>query len=112
MSVARLGTGTIGLESLIIDKPAKDACDPEAGTIDVGPSVDDLVTFLEGQPLVEISENTDVTVDGYRGRYLEYTTHGSRTTVADTGPWPAITSGLATASPTRRGSSTSMVFAW
>ena len=45
--------------------------------------MDDLVTVLEGLQTkkisdktivaLKISENTDVTVDGYRGRYLEYT---------------------------------------
>ena len=31
------------------------------------------MTYLEGLPLIDISENTDVTLDGYRGKYLEYT---------------------------------------
>jgi hypothetical protein len=31
------------------------------------------VTSLAGLPLIDISENTDVTLDGYRGKYLEYT---------------------------------------
>ena len=56
------------------------------------------MTFLEGLPTnsektdvaLKISENTDVTVDGYRGRYLEYTA-----TVRDDNcglpVWPATT---------------------
>ena len=32
-----------------------------------GPTVDDLVTFLAGVQTIKISENTDVTLDGYRG---------------------------------------------
>jgi hypothetical protein len=69
-------SGKTGLAVLIIDQPAKDACDPSAGTIDIGPSVENLATFLAGRPLVDMSVNTDVTIDGYRGKYLEYTRHG------------------------------------
>jgi hypothetical protein len=48
------------------------------------------VTFLAGLQMIKISENTNVTLDGYRGRYLEYTT-----TVTDDNcdaDWPLITS--------------------
>jgi hypothetical protein len=64
-----------GLLFLIVDNPLKEACDPREGTIDppLGPSVDDLVSLLDGLPLIDISESRDVTLDGYRGKYLEYT---------------------------------------
>lgn len=39
----------------------------------LGPSFDDLVTYLAGLPLIEISESADVTVDGFRGTHLQYT---------------------------------------
>jgi hypothetical protein len=32
------------------------------------------VTFLAGQQMIKVSEDTDVTLDGYRGKYVEYTT--------------------------------------
>jgi len=82
----------IGLEFMIIDHPAEWGCDASGDAIEaqIGPKVDDLVTFLAGQQMIKISENTDVTLDGYRGKYLEYTT-----TVNDDnchGPdWPLIT---------------------
>jgi hypothetical protein len=63
-----------GLEFMIIDEPLAIACERSGGTtkVPVGPSVDDLVTFLAGLKVIKISENTDVTLDGYRGKYLEY----------------------------------------
>jgi hypothetical protein len=83
----------IGVEFMIVDKPVEWGCDASGNAIEphVGPKVDDLVTFLAGLQMIKISENTDVTLDGYRGKYLEYTT-----TVTDDnchGPaWPLITS--------------------
>ena len=66
----------------------------------VGPSVDDLVTFLEGlqtktisdktDVALKISENTDVTVDGYHGRYLEYSATVRDDECNPGDPWPAI----------------------
>ena len=52
------------------------ACDASGHPIKstIGPGIEDLVTFLGGQPMISVSANTDVMVDGYRGRYLEYTT--------------------------------------
>ena len=91
----------IGLDVMTIDEPLAIGCERSEGPsseVPVGPSVDDLVTFLEGLQTkkisdktdvsLKISENTDVTVDGYRGKYLEYTA-----TVRDDncghGGWPA-----------------------
>jgi hypothetical protein len=67
--------GRTGVLFVIVDSPLKEACDSQAGTIDppLGPSVDDLVSVLDGLPLIDITENTDVTLDGYLGRFLEYT---------------------------------------
>jgi hypothetical protein len=55
----------------VIDDP-KDVC---FGAIKPpgGPSFDDLVAYLAGLPSIEISESTDVTVDGFRGKHLQYT---------------------------------------
>ncbi|HEV8404242.1 MAG TPA: hypothetical protein VGQ31_14525 [Candidatus Limnocylindrales bacterium] len=65
----------IGLGFSTIDHPAEWGCDASGDAIEpkVGPTVDDLVTFLDGQSMIRISANTDVQVDGYRGTYLEYT---------------------------------------
>jgi hypothetical protein len=91
----RKGHEGIGIEFMIIDKLAEDGCDPADGeTVEahVGPRVDDLVTFLGGLRSIKISENTDVTLAGYRGRYLEYTTTVRDDNCDDQwGPfWPAI----------------------
>ena len=67
------GSRTTGLLFVIVDNPAKEGCDSQGIDPPLGPSVDDLVTFLVGLPTIEIAENTDVTLDGYRGKYLEYT---------------------------------------
>jgi hypothetical protein len=59
----------------VIDNPA-DLC---SDTIKppLGPSFDDLVTYLAGLPTIAISENADVTVDGFRGKHLQYTMDGA-----------------------------------
>ena len=62
----------IGVEFMIIDQPPKCFASGNAIEKQIGPTVDDLVTLAEGH-VTKISENTDVTLDGYRGRYLEYT---------------------------------------
>ena len=82
----------IGLEFMIVDQPAEWGCDASGDAIQaqIGKKVDDLVAFLAGQQMIRISENIDVTLDGYRGKYLEYTT----TVTNDNchGPdWPLIT---------------------
>ena len=78
------GDEGIGLEFMIIDEPQVIECDTgETSEVAVGAGVDDLVAVLEGLHkkkvsaktiiALKFSENTDVTVDGYRGRFLEYT---------------------------------------
>ena len=90
--------GTIGLEFLIKLPEIPCARSGDASEAPVGPSVDDLVTFLEGlqteksDVALKISENTDVTVDGYRGRYLEYTST-VREDNCGLPVWPATTHG-------------------
>lgn len=39
----------------------------------LGPSVDDLADVLVAQPFTKVLEDSPVTLDGYSGRYLEYT---------------------------------------
>ena len=84
--------GRTGVSFVIVDRPLKEACDPDAGTVDppLGPDVDDLVTFLEGLPLIDISEGRDVTLDGYRGKYLEYTKRAAENECGGggMGAWP------------------------
>jgi hypothetical protein len=62
-----------GLRFVMVDTLTKDACAKRAGAIDGRATVDDLVAFLAGLPLIDISKNMDVTLDGYHGRYLEFT---------------------------------------
>jgi hypothetical protein len=50
------------------EDPCTDMIEPP-----LGPSFDDLVSYLPAMPQIDISESTEVTVDGYRGRYLRYT---------------------------------------
>jgi hypothetical protein len=63
--------GNISLDFSVVGHPW-DGC-PDTIEPTLGPSFDDLVTYLaEDVPQIDISESTDVTVDGYRGRYLRY----------------------------------------
>jgi hypothetical protein len=65
-------SGDTGLELNFVGHPW-DGC-PDTVEPTLGPSFDDLVTYLaDDVPQIEISESTDVTVDGYRGKYLRYT---------------------------------------
>jgi hypothetical protein len=59
----------------VIDNP-KDVC---FGAIKpaIRPSFDDLVAYVAGLPSIEISESADVTVDGFRGKQLQYRSVGS-----------------------------------
>ena len=83
-------TGEAGLDFLSADHPAEWACDASARAIKppVGPTVDDLVTFLAHQPMLKISANTDVTLAGYRGKYLEYTTSFNENNNCQPAEWP------------------------
>jgi hypothetical protein len=96
--------GRTGVLFVIVDNPSnKDDCgfdldpgsspgsrdEPESTTDPpLGPSIDDLVTFLVGLPFIDMSKNTDVTLDGYRGTYLEYTKTAGYECGDGAGAWP------------------------
>jgi hypothetical protein len=66
------GTANTSLDFSVVGHPW-DGC-PDTTEPKLGPSFDDLVTYLaDDVPQIDISESTDVTVDGYRGKYLSYT---------------------------------------
>jgi hypothetical protein len=50
-----------------------DPCDGDPLDPPLGPSVDDLADALVAQPHTIVEQDTAVTIDGYSGRYLEYT---------------------------------------
>jgi hypothetical protein len=88
----------VGLEFKVVDKTDMPTCDRSGSYVQaqVGPGVDDLVSYLEGltQPLssktkftVKISQKTAVTVDGYRGTYVEYKWDVSEDN-CEGGTWP------------------------
>ena len=83
--------GRTGVLFVILGKPAEND-DCEVYPIDPapGPSVDDLVKYLAGHPLIDISVNSDVTLDGYPGKYLEYTksAEGIQCSGTAQGGWP------------------------
>jgi hypothetical protein len=86
--------GRTGVLFVIVDAPLKEPCNPDAGTIDppLGPSVDDLVSVLEGLSLIEIAEKANVTLDGHHGKYLEYTKRaGEDCGGGGIGAWPTNT---------------------
>jgi hypothetical protein len=78
------------LRFLNANHPAEWACDTSGHSIKprVGPAVDDLVSFLSHQPRLTISKNTDITVDGHNGIYLEYTTSYDDNTNCVPTDWP------------------------
>ena len=95
-----------GVEFMIIDQPEQCFASGKAIETQIGPTVDDLVTLAEGH-VTKISENTDVTLDGYRGD-IEYTNlfdDGSLDGNLCDG-WPSIHEF------NQAGFSTSMAFAW
>lgn len=65
--------GRGGLRIVMVDTITTDVCAKRAGAIDGRTTIDDLVAFLAGLPLIDISKSTDVTLDGYSGKYLEFT---------------------------------------
>jgi hypothetical protein len=83
----------LGLQFLIADHPAEWACDASGRALKppVGSGVDDLVAFLASQQpkgMIAISSTTDVTLDGYRGTYLEYSTSYDENTNCQPPEWP------------------------
>lgn len=65
--------GSTGLRFVMVDNLDNEACAKRAAAIDGRATVDDVVAFLASLRLIDISENTDVTLAGYRGRYVEFT---------------------------------------
>jgi hypothetical protein len=91
-SVGDDGDDGTGLDLMIIDKPGLDACGSGGTALaTIGPSADDLAAFLADQPKIRVSQSSDLTLDGYRGRYVEYTTTDSDDCDPDSRPfWPVI----------------------
>jgi hypothetical protein len=81
-----------GLSFWVVSDLFADPCQFEEGTLDPppGPSIDDLANALVAQPGVEADPPTDVVVDGFAGRYVEYTTPAAADCPAF-GAWPTAT---------------------
>ena len=62
----------LGLSVWDVGKVFHDPCHWVGQDYDPGPSVDDLVAALVAQPLRNATEPTEVTLDGYSGKYLEW----------------------------------------
>jgi hypothetical protein len=62
--------GTTGLDFSVVGHPWH-GC-PDTNEPQLGPSFDDLVSYLEAFPRIDISEIRHGTLDGYRAAYLEY----------------------------------------
>jgi hypothetical protein len=67
-----------GIVVVVVESLPTDPCDHSSAMLDppLGPTVDDLAAALTGQPSTDASEPTDVTLDGYSGKYLEYSMTG------------------------------------
>jgi hypothetical protein len=63
-------SGDTSLDFVVVGHPW-DGC-PDTIEPTLGPSFDDLVSYLEALPRIEISEMRSGTLDGYRAVYLEY----------------------------------------
>lgn len=66
--------GDTDLQFLVVDN-LEDRCGARSEAPG-GPSIDDLVSYLEASPNIDISEIRYGTLDGYRAAYLEYQTNG------------------------------------
>ena len=87
-----------GMSFLKVDGLYSDPCNDNLGDpdIEVGPTVDDLVTALASQPMYEATTPTDVVVDGYGGVRMDLllpagidlsSCEGGRYWVWDRGPY-------------------------
>ncbi|MCA1572622.1 MAG: hypothetical protein LC798_20450 [Chloroflexi bacterium] len=65
----------MGIFFLIADNVVADPCDRSLPELEppVGPSVDDLVTAISDLQGFDVTDATDVTVDGFRGKQFEVT---------------------------------------
>ena len=66
------GPGVLGLSVWDVGEVPRDPCHWQKSLYDPGPTVDDLVEALTTQRLRHATEPTDVTLGGYRGRYVEW----------------------------------------
>jgi hypothetical protein len=57
----------------IVDGVSADPCATDSMDWGVGPTADDLATAIAGWPGFDVSRPTDVTLDGYQGKSLEFT---------------------------------------
>ena len=65
--------GEAGIRIVMVDNLDTEYCADRARSVDGRATVDNLVAFLAGLPPIDISVNRDVTLDRYRGKYLEFT---------------------------------------
>jgi len=82
----------IGIVVVVVHNVYADPCDPAKGSLvpQLGPGVDDLATALAGQVGTEASPATDVTLDGYSGKYLEYTMTGAGSCPGNVHRFPTV----------------------
>jgi hypothetical protein len=71
-SVLKHGPGVLGLSVWQVSQVPRNPCHPLGHLYDPGPTLGDLVTALETQPLRHATAPTDVTLGGYSGRYLTW----------------------------------------
>ena len=76
--------GDTNLRFRVVDN-LEDSC-PDAIEPPLGPSIDDLVSYLEALPNIDISEIRYDTLDGYRAAYLEYRANDIRRLSVCAGP--------------------------
>ncbi|MEO8424357.1 MAG: hypothetical protein ABI595_10690 [Actinomycetota bacterium] len=70
--VVKSGSGVLGMSVWDVGEVPRHPCHWRGRLYDPGPTVDDLVKALARQPLRNSTTPTDVTLGGYRGRYLEW----------------------------------------
>ncbi len=70
--VVKSGSGILGMSVWDVGKVPRHPCHWRGRLYDPGPTVDELVEALASQPLRNSTTPTDVTLGGYRGRYLEW----------------------------------------
>ncbi len=70
--VIKSGSEVLGLSVWDVGEVPRNPCHWKGNLYDPGPTVDDLVAALEAQPMRHATTPIDVTLDGYHGRYLEW----------------------------------------
>jgi hypothetical protein len=64
--------GVLGMSVWDVGKVPRNPCHWRGNLDDPGPTVNDLVVAIAGQPMRNATTPTDVTLGGYRGQYLEW----------------------------------------